>query len=78
MRDAKTVCRWLGITAKSGKRERRPSIEEMTRLEYFEDQARRRHSMPVHVLSAFALFSGSHRHRVRRRNRPTGCWGRLR
>ncbi|WP_155041424.1 tyrosine-type recombinase/integrase [Paracoccus litorisediminis] len=55
---AVAVCRRLGLTAKSKKRERRPTIDEMDRImAYFEEQARRRGSMPMHMICAFALFS---------------------
>lgn len=55
---AMTVCRRLGLIAKSKKRERRPTVAEMDALmAHFDEQARQRGSMPMHLICAFALFS---------------------
>jgi len=48
----------IGAVAKSTKRDRRPSVEEMDRLmAHFLDRSRRRNSLPMHKVCAFALFS---------------------
>ncbi|WP_131193744.1 tyrosine-type recombinase/integrase [Lichenihabitans psoromatis] len=59
MRDAFTVARRLGLTAKSRQRERRPSLEELDRiLQHFSDRSTRRPSSnPMPHIIAFALFS---------------------
>jgi integrase len=59
VRDALESTRRLGMTRKSGKRDRRPTIDEMDRLmEHFADVQRKRPSSnPMHVICAFALFS---------------------
>lgn len=51
--------RKIGLTRKSGKRDRRPSIDEMdTLMDHFaEVQRKRPSSNPMHVICAFALFS---------------------
>lgn len=51
--------RKIGLTRKSGKRDRRPSVDEMNRLmEHFTDIKRKRPSSnPMNVICAFALFS---------------------
>lgn len=58
MKDAMTVCKRIGLTEKSGKRDRRPTVSEMNRLmDHFEDRSKRRNAIPMHVICAFALFS---------------------
>lgn len=59
VRDALESTRRLGMTRKSGKRDRRPTIKEMNIImEHFADIHRKRPSSnPMHVMSAFALFS---------------------
>ncbi|ETX26647.1 hypothetical protein RISW2_21600 [Roseivivax isoporae LMG 25204] len=58
MRDAVKVCKRLGLIGKSGKRDRRPTIKEMDALmAHFADRSRRRNAIPMHVVSAFAMFS---------------------
>lgn len=58
MRDAMEAAKHFGIVAKSSKRDRRPTVEEMNRLmQHFEAKIRRRNSMPMHMVAAFALFS---------------------
>lgn len=58
MQSALKVCKTLGLVAKSKKRDRRPSIEEMNGLmAYFDEQSRKRKSLPMHKVCAFALFS---------------------
>lgn len=58
MAAAVTVSKRLGLISKSKKRDRRPTVEEMDALmAYFEEQCRRRGSMPMHMVCAFAMFS---------------------
>jgi integrase len=59
MADAMTVCKRLGYIAKSNQRDRRPTLEELDRLmTYFLDAWQRRpSSIPMHRVTAFAIFS---------------------
>ena len=59
MRDAFKVCARLGITSKSRKRDRRPTLDELDQiLTYFEEKhANWPKSMPMHKVIGFALFS---------------------
>lgn len=58
IRDAMSVAKRLGLVARSGQRDRRPTIEEMDRLmEHFAAKHARGRSMPMHKVCAFALFS---------------------
>jgi integrase len=46
------------MVAKSGKRDRRPTVEEMNRLmAFFAEKHARGRSLPMHKVCAFALFS---------------------
>jgi integrase len=56
MQAARAVAARLGITSKSNHRDRRPTIEEITRLVgWFQDRAPQ--SAPMHRIVMFALFS---------------------
>ena len=58
LRDAMEAMKHLGLTAKSAKRSRRPSLDELDRLmAHFVDRSRRRNAMPMHRVIAFAIFS---------------------
>ena len=58
VRDGTLASRRLGLTDKSIERSHRPSIEEMDALmAYFEDSTIRTDAMPMHVISAFAMFA---------------------
>lgn len=59
MRDACTVTKRLGITAKSRARDRRPTLDELDRLiEHFEAiRAARPKSAPMRKIICFAIFS---------------------
>lgn len=58
MASAMAVCKKLGTVAKSCKRDRRPTIDEMNRLmQHFADRHARGRAMPMHIIIAFALFS---------------------
>lgn len=59
MRDAQTVCKNMGIIAKSEKRERRPTMAELDALmAHFEAKSvARPKSCPMHMITAFAMFS---------------------
>lgn len=59
MTEAQTVSKRLGITGKSKRRDRRPTLDELDRLlTMFERRADlRSDSIPMHRLVAFALFS---------------------
>lgn len=59
MRDAKLVAKKMGKVAKSGQRERRPTMEELDRLlTHFEERKRRVPQMlPMTKVVVFALFS---------------------
>lgn len=59
MKDAQRVCTRHGLTSKSNKRTRRPTLDEMNRLmEHFHAaSAADSRVTPMHVLCAFAIFS---------------------
>ncbi|QOL79688.1 site-specific integrase [Pseudooceanicola spongiae] len=59
MKDAFAVCNRLGITGKSRARARRPTLVELNSLmEHFaKKHAARPSSAPMHMITAFALFS---------------------
>ena len=58
MRDAIKACKRLGITSKSAERNRRPTLDELRRLEAaFVIRAKRKNSPPMHMIMAFAAFS---------------------
>ena len=59
MVDAQKVLRRLGTTAKSTKRTRRPTLEELDKLmQHFVDRSKRApQALPMHRVTAFALFS---------------------
>lgn len=58
MRDALEAAKHFGMVSKSAKRDRRPTLDEMNRLmQHFEAKIRRRNSMPMHRVAAFAMFS---------------------
>lgn len=58
MTDALAVCKRLGMVSKSAQRDRRPTVDELSRLmEHFADRHRRGRTMPMHRVIAFALFS---------------------
>ena len=58
IRDALAVAKRLGMVAKSGQRNRRPTVEEMDRLmAFFAAKHARGRSLPMHKVCAFALFS---------------------
>lgn len=56
MDDAQVVARRLGLTSKSRKRDRRPTLEELeTLMQHF--AIRRADFVPMHVVTAFAIYS---------------------
>jgi hypothetical protein len=59
MPDALAVCRELGVVERSGKRRRRPEIDELDRLmEHFEAyEGRRSDALPMRRLTAFGIYS---------------------
>ncbi len=59
MKDAFTVVRRLGLSGKSGKRDRRPTLDELDRILRHFDEVRRNHpdSAPMVPIIVFALFS---------------------
>lgn len=59
MRDAFTVGKALGLTGRTGKRDRRPTLDELDKLmtHFGEVRQRRPGSAPMQVIIAFALFS---------------------
>jgi integrase len=59
MKDAFVVARRLGVTAKGGKRERRPTLEELDQImkHFGVVQARRSDSVPMQKIISFAIFS---------------------
>ncbi|SIS71639.1 tyrosine-type recombinase/integrase [Paracoccus saliphilus] len=58
MKAAHVVMRRMGITAKSTKRDRRPTMAELDKLmQHFADKHTHGRSMPMHMIVAFALFS---------------------
>jgi integrase len=66
-RDALAACKHFGITAKSGKRDRRPTLEELNRLmEHFRGIEARRSSVPIRKVVAFAVFSARRQEEITR------------
>ncbi|WP_406736654.1 tyrosine-type recombinase/integrase [Thioclava sp. GXIMD4215] len=58
MKAAMIVSKRLGMTQKSAKRDRRPTIAEMDALmQHFAERSKRANAMPMHRICAFALFS---------------------
>ncbi|MFT4149225.1 MAG: site-specific integrase [Paracoccaceae bacterium] len=58
MEAAAKVCKRLGLTSKSMRRDRRPTRDEMDRLmAHFEQRSKRRRAMPMHKVAFFAMFS---------------------
>lgn len=59
MDDAIEACRRIGLTGRSERRDRRPTLDELNRLmAYFYDAHRRRpRYAPMHRIVAFAIFS---------------------
>lgn len=58
MRDALVGLRELGLIARSNKRKRRPTLDELDRLmNRFVDRSRRANALPMHRITAFAIFS---------------------
>ena len=59
MEDAQTVMKRLGLTARSGKRDRRPTLDELDKLmEHYTDREKRHPKMtPMRKVIAFAIFS---------------------
>lgn len=58
MRDANETMKHFGVTSKSAKRDRRPTLDELDLLmQHFVDRSKRRSAMPMHRVLAFALFS---------------------
>ena len=67
MRDANETMKHFGITSKSAKRDRRPTVDEINRLMvHFVDRAKRRNSMPMHRVIAFALYSSRRQEEITR------------
>lgn len=67
MRDALIVCKRLGLTSKSLKRDRRPSVDEMNALmEHFTDREARVEMMPMRRIIAFAMFSSRRQEEITR------------
>jgi integrase len=66
--DAMRVTKRLGITGKSAKRSRRPTLAELDQLlTYFHDRKQRApQAMPMHVVIAFALFSTKRQEEITR------------
>lgn len=59
MKDAMTVCKRMGLTAKSKGRERRPTLAELDALlSRFESRSKHRPSaLPMHTVAVFAIYS---------------------
>ncbi len=59
MKDAFAVCNRMGVTGKSAKRDRRPTIDELNRLmDYFDARERRGDTdVPMTAVVLFAMFS---------------------
>ena len=58
MGDALVGLRELGLIKRSSKRKRRPTLDELDRLmNRFVDRARRANALPMHRITAFAIFS---------------------
>lgn len=56
--DAMVACSRLGLSGKSRSRSRRPTLEELDVLmTHFVDRTKRRNALPMHRLTAFAIFS---------------------
>jgi integrase len=59
MKDALTVTRKLGVTSKSGQRDRRPTLDELDKvMEHFgRIRTKRPSSAPMQAITVFAIFS---------------------
>lgn len=67
MRDAMEAAKHFGLTQKSLKRERRPTIEELDRLmAHFGGVAARRSSMPMQKVVLFAIYSARRQEEITR------------
>jgi len=67
MRDALDAAKHFGMVGKSLKRDRRPTVDEMNRLMmHFEAKTRRRNSMPMQRVAAFAMFSARRQEEITR------------
>jgi hypothetical protein len=71
MRDAFVVAKSLGITGK-GPRERRPTLDELDLLlDYFQSRFKvHPESIPMHMITAFAIFSTRRQEEICRIVRP--------
>jgi integrase len=63
MQDALEACKRLGLTAKSAKRLRRPTLAELTSLY---DHFKNRRGFPMHHVMAFAVFSARRQEEITR------------
>lgn len=71
MADAQKVLRRLGATAKSKKRARRPTLDELDKLmEHFGEIRRRPSSLPMQQIIAFGIFSTRRQEEIVRIARP--------
>lgn len=67
MRDASETLKHFGVTSKSAKRDRRPTLEELDKLmAHFVDRSKRRNAMPMHRVVAFAIFSARRQEEITR------------
>lgn len=58
MADAQKAASALGLTGKSRRRTRRPTLAELEKLmDHFVDRSKRRNALPMHRVVAFALYS---------------------
>lgn len=66
MEDAMEACKSLGTIAKSGKRDRRPTLPELDKImQHFADKlAYRPKSCPMHRVTAFAIFSARREYEI--------------
>ena len=58
MRDAAETLRHFGVTSKSAKRDRRPTMDELDALmTHFANRSAQSRALPMHTVVAFAIFS---------------------
>lgn len=68
IKEARAVCKKLGMTSKGRERDRRPTLEELDRLmrHFGSIRSRRRDSIPMQAIVAFAIFSSRRQEEILR------------
>lgn len=68
MKEARAVCKKMGMVSKSRERDRRPTLDELDKLmrHFGEIRANRRDSIPMQTIVAFAIFSSRRQEEILR------------